>query len=189
MMNPTLTLLLRAPLAAQHAADAGGPERSFDPELWVSRDGRLFCFWAERENGRRDAALGAWCIETSEPDAAQPQACWFTRSSLVRSLFRASPFFSGVAIRRRYMPSLPAQLWRVSEIDAPEPGNTLTPVNENQDPVVVLRAEAGSTCLWGAGRNRRRSKAGRVLRRPAFSALRDVSICGTPMTPAGAEGV
>ena len=52
--------------------DAGGPVRSFDPELWVSPDGRLFFFWAQMEKGRRDAELGVWCIETSEPDAAQP---------------------------------------------------------------------------------------------------------------------
>jgi hypothetical protein len=29
--------------------DAGGPVRSFDPELWVSPDGRLFFFWAQME--------------------------------------------------------------------------------------------------------------------------------------------
>lgn len=52
--------------------DAGGPVRSFDPELWVSPDGRLFLFWAQMEKGRRDAELGVWCIETSEPNAAQP---------------------------------------------------------------------------------------------------------------------
>ena len=52
--------------------DAGGPVRSFDPELWVSPDGRLFFFWAQMEKGRRDAELGVWCIETAEPDAAQP---------------------------------------------------------------------------------------------------------------------
>jgi hypothetical protein len=52
--------------------DAGGPVRSFDPELWVSPDGRLFFSWAQMEKGRRDAALGVWCIETSEPDSAQP---------------------------------------------------------------------------------------------------------------------
>jgi hypothetical protein len=51
--------------------DAGGPVRSFDPELWVSPDGRLFFFWAQMEKGRRDAELGVWCIETAEPDAAQ----------------------------------------------------------------------------------------------------------------------
>ena len=53
--------------------DAGGPVRSFDSELWVSPDGRLFFFWAQMEKGRRDAELGVWCIETSEPDAAQPK--------------------------------------------------------------------------------------------------------------------
>jgi hypothetical protein len=53
--------------------DAGGPVRSFDPELWVSPDGRLFFFWAQMEKGRRDAELGVWYIETSEPDAAEPK--------------------------------------------------------------------------------------------------------------------
>ena len=52
--------------------DAGGPVRSFDPELWVSPDGRLFFFWAQMEKGRRDTELGVWCIEASEPDAAEP---------------------------------------------------------------------------------------------------------------------
>jgi hypothetical protein len=52
--------------------DASGPVRSFDPELWMSPDGRLFFFWAQMEKGRRDVELGVWCIETSEPDAAQP---------------------------------------------------------------------------------------------------------------------
>jgi hypothetical protein len=52
--------------------DAAGPVRSFDPELWVAPDGRLFFFWAQMEKGRRDAELGVWCVETSQPDAAQP---------------------------------------------------------------------------------------------------------------------
>ena len=52
--------------------DAGGPVRSFDPELWVSPNGRLFLFWSQMEKGRRDAELGVWCVETDEPDAAQP---------------------------------------------------------------------------------------------------------------------
>jgi len=52
--------------------DATGPVRSFDPELWMSPDGRLFLFWAQMEKGRRDIELGVWCIDTSEPDTAQP---------------------------------------------------------------------------------------------------------------------
>ena len=53
--------------------DAGGPVRAFDPELWVSPDGRLFFFWAQMEKGRRDAELGVWYAETNEPDAGQPK--------------------------------------------------------------------------------------------------------------------
>lgn len=53
--------------------DAGGPVRTFDPELWVAPDGRLFFFWAQMEKGRADTRLGVWCIETMEPDAEQPK--------------------------------------------------------------------------------------------------------------------
>jgi len=52
--------------------DGGGPVRTFDPELWVSPDGRLFFFWAQMEKGRRDTELGVWCIETAAPDDARP---------------------------------------------------------------------------------------------------------------------
>jgi len=50
--------------------DGDGPVRTFDPELWIAPDGRLFFFWAQMEKGRRDPELGVWCIETPEPDAA-----------------------------------------------------------------------------------------------------------------------
>jgi hypothetical protein len=32
----------------------------------------LLYFWAQMEQGRRETEVGVWCIETSEPDAAQP---------------------------------------------------------------------------------------------------------------------
>ena len=38
--------------------DGGGMARAFDPELWVSPDGRLFVFWSQMERGRRDTRLG-----------------------------------------------------------------------------------------------------------------------------------
>ena len=38
--------------------DGGGPVRSFDPELWVSPDGRLFVFWAQMDKGRADTRAG-----------------------------------------------------------------------------------------------------------------------------------
>jgi hypothetical protein len=52
--------------------DAAGPVRSFDPELWLTPDQTLFFFWAQMEKGRRDAELGVWCMETSQPDAGSP---------------------------------------------------------------------------------------------------------------------
>jgi hypothetical protein len=52
--------------------DADGPVRAFDPELWVSPDGRLFFFWAQMDRGRRDTQLGVWCVETATPEAERP---------------------------------------------------------------------------------------------------------------------
>src|ERR1700722_15721992 len=51
--------------------DADGPVRAFDPQLWMSPDGRLFVFWTQAE-GHLSTVGGVWCMETSEPDAAQP---------------------------------------------------------------------------------------------------------------------
>ncbi len=54
--------------------DAGGPLRTFDPELWLTPDGRLMLMWAQRNCLDREfGPLGVWFIETSEPDAAQPK--------------------------------------------------------------------------------------------------------------------
>jgi len=53
--------------------DGPGPVRSFDPELWVAPDGRLFCFWAQMEKATRpDTALGVWAIATDAPAVARP---------------------------------------------------------------------------------------------------------------------
>jgi formylglycine-generating enzyme required for sulfatase activity len=49
--------------------DGSGPVRSFDPELWVSPDGRLFLFWAQRRNAVKPEV---WCVETTQPDVGQP---------------------------------------------------------------------------------------------------------------------
>lgn len=53
--------------------DGDGPVRAFDPELWVSPDGRLFFFWAQMDKGVRDSRLGVWCVETADPNATQPR--------------------------------------------------------------------------------------------------------------------
>jgi predicted neuraminidase len=53
--------------------DGGGSVRAFDPELWIAPDGRLFFFWAQMDKGQPDTQLGVWCMETAEPDTAQPK--------------------------------------------------------------------------------------------------------------------
>ena len=64
--------------------DGAGPVRTFDPELWVSPDGRLFHFWAQMEKGRRDVALGRVVLRNEgagfgsarlEPAAAHRRRC------------------------------------------------------------------------------------------------------------------
>ncbi len=51
--------------------DGPGPVRAFDPEIWMSPDGRLFVFWAQAQ-GHDGTVAGVWCIETDRPDAANP---------------------------------------------------------------------------------------------------------------------
>ncbi len=47
--------------------DGPGPSRSFDPQVWISPDGRLFLFWSQMCGG-----LNLWYIETDAPDSAKP---------------------------------------------------------------------------------------------------------------------
>ena len=107
-----------------------------------------------------------------------------TNSSTAATSNAAAPaslsWFRMIAFRHWFDPSLTARLWRGCALDAPVPGNTLTPVNANQDQVMVLREVTGSTCLSGAGRNEVNGKAERAILLPAFPALRGVSICWTP---------
>jgi len=82
--------------------DGSSPVRSFDPELWVSPDGRLFVFWAQMETfstdfprldyvgkGRHDTELGVWCMETGEPDVAQPK--WSTPRRMADGVMMCKP--------------------------------------------------------------------------------------------------
>lgn len=53
--------------------DAGGPRRTFDPELWLSPDGKVRWFWADRVGGDPKTDC-LWMMELAEPDSEQP-AC------------------------------------------------------------------------------------------------------------------
>ena len=51
--------------------DAGGPFRSFDPQLWVTPEGRMLWTWTERKGG--DSATDQlWLTEIANPDDASP---------------------------------------------------------------------------------------------------------------------
>jgi len=91
--------------------DSDGPVRSFDPELWVAPDGRLYLFWAQMDRGRRDAELGVWCIETSEPDAAEP--AWSRPRRIGDGVMMCKPLVlsSGEWV-------LPISLWRGHDASA-----------------------------------------------------------------------
>ena len=52
--------------------DKDGPVRTFDPELWVSPDGKLYWFWAQAI-GHGGYPGGVWAITTDDPEAAQPK--------------------------------------------------------------------------------------------------------------------
>ena len=91
--------------------DGGGPVRAFDPELWVSPDGRLFIFWAQMEKGRRESQHGVWCLETGEPEAAQPK--WSAPRRIADGVMMCKPLTlaSGEWV-------LPVSLWRAHDDSA-----------------------------------------------------------------------
>lgn len=86
-----------------------------------------------------------------------------------------------IAFRHWFAPSLTAPRRRIWELDAAVTGNTLTPVNANQDHWTLLRELAGSTCLWGTGRNKVNRQVKRAIRLPTIPMLRCVSMCGTDL--------
>lgn len=91
--------------------DGSGSVRCFDPELWVSPDKRLFCFWAQMEKHRNDAQLGVWYIETNEPDAANPK--WSAPQRIADGVMMCKPVVltSGEWV-------LPISTWREHDYSA-----------------------------------------------------------------------
>jgi hypothetical protein len=51
--------------------DGPGPVRAFDPEVWVSPDGRLWSLWAQAF-GHNGTVAGVWAMTTEEPESADP---------------------------------------------------------------------------------------------------------------------
>jgi beta-xylosidase len=57
--------------------DGPGPARSYDPEIWIDPDGKLWVFWAQAAPRAGTWSLvtegtraGVWTITTDDPDSA-----------------------------------------------------------------------------------------------------------------------
>ena len=68
--------------------DAGGPRRTFDPELWLAPDGKLRWFWADRTGGKPQTD-GLWMIELADPDSEQ--TAWVAPVCVARGVMMCKP--------------------------------------------------------------------------------------------------
>ncbi len=90
--------------------DGPGPVRAFDPELWLSPDGRLFVFWAQAA-GHEGSVAGVWCVETDQPD--QPRPTWSEPRRLTDGIMMCKPV---VLSTGEWV--LPASTWRKTDDSA-----------------------------------------------------------------------
>jgi len=53
-------------------SDGAGPVRTFDPEVWMAPDGKLYWFWAQtiKFNG---AVAGVWTLKIANPEEGMPE--------------------------------------------------------------------------------------------------------------------
>jgi hypothetical protein len=103
--------------------DGPGPVRAFDPEMWISPDGRLFVFWAQAQ-GHEGTVAGVWCMETDQPDVANPT--WSKPRRITDGIMMCKPtvLSSGEWL-------LPVSTWRKTDnsarvIESSDQGKTWT---------------------------------------------------------------
>ena len=90
--------------------DGDGPVRTFDPELWMAPDGRLFVFWAQAE-GHDGSVAGVWCVTTDSPD--DPRPAWSEPRRLTDGIMMCKPL---VLSTGEWV--LPASTWRKTDDSA-----------------------------------------------------------------------
>lgn len=103
--------------------DGPGPVRAFDPELWMSPDGRLFVFWAQAQ-GHEGTVAGVWCIETDQPEDANPT--WSKPRRITDGIMMCKPT---VLTTGEWL--LPVSTWRKTDnsarvIESSDQGKTWT---------------------------------------------------------------
>lgn len=90
--------------------DGPGPVRASDPQVWLAPNGRLFVFWTQLE-GHLGTVAGVWCIETAEPDAAEPR--WSAPRRLTDGVMMDKPLALSTG---EWV--LPASTWRETDQSA-----------------------------------------------------------------------
>ena len=72
--------------------DGEGPVRAFDPELWLSPDGRLWMFWAQHVRSEENPACpvaGVWAMVNDRPD--EPDSKWSDPRRLTNGVMMCKP--------------------------------------------------------------------------------------------------
>lgn len=95
--------------------DGPGPARSYDPEIWIDPDGKLWVFWAQAMAHAgawsliKDGTLaGVWTITTKNPDKRKP--VWSKPRRLTDGVMMCKPIVSS---RGEWI--LPASLWNLED--------------------------------------------------------------------------
>ena len=95
--------------------DGPGPARSYDPEIWIDIDGKLWIFWAQATSHEgtwsliKDGTLaGVWTITTKNPDSRKP--VWAEPRRLTDGVMMCKPFVSS---RGEWI--LPASMWKLAD--------------------------------------------------------------------------
>ena len=98
--------------------DGPGPARSYDPEIWIDPDGKLWIFWAQAMAHAgawslvKDGTLaGVWTITTGNPDICRPS--WSKPRRLTDGVMMCKP-----AVLSGGEWILPASLWNLTERSA-----------------------------------------------------------------------
>jgi hypothetical protein len=95
--------------------DGPGPARSYDPEIWIDPEGRLWAFWAQATPSTGTWSLvtegtlaGVWTITTKNPDKRKP--VWSAPRRLTDGVMMCKPMVSS---RGEWI--LPASMWKLSQ--------------------------------------------------------------------------
>lgn len=95
--------------------DGPGPARSYDPEIWIDPDGKLWVFWAQAMAHAgawsliKDGTLaGVWTITTKNPEKRKP--VWSTPRRLTDGVMMCKPVVSSLG---EWI--LPVSMWNLTD--------------------------------------------------------------------------